>query len=169
MPSDENIKYLAETKDQLQNGTAYYFTDFTGLSVKGMETLRNELRKNNGKYIVLKNTIGYLAMKEMGYDEEKVKQLFTGPTGIAVAFDDPIALEKVITSHENLKIKGSFIEGEYFVTDDVVRFSRIPSKNALIGQMVGSLNVIGTFVYTLERILQNFMGILDALKDKEAK
>lgn len=169
MPSKQNIEYLEKTKKQLQKGTAYYFTDFTGLSVQNMENLRRELKKNNGNYIILKNTIGYLAMKEMGYDEVKVKLLFTGPTGIAIAFDDPIALAKIITTHENLKIKGSFIEGEYFVTDDVLRFSRIPSKNALIGQIVGSINVIGSFVHTLESIIRNFVGTIDALKDKEVK
>jgi len=169
MPSTQNTEYLKKTKEQLEHGTAYYFTDFTGLSVHNLESLRRELKKNKGNYLVLKNTIGYLAMKALGYDEEKIKELFTGPTGIAIAFEDPIALAKVITGHENLRIKGSFIEGQYFIADDVIRFSRIPSKDALIGQVVGSMNVIGNFVRTLESIIRNFVGTIDALKDKEAK
>lgn len=169
MPSKHNLEYLEKTKERLEHGTAYYFTDFTGLSVQNMETLRRELKKNKGSYVVLKNTIGYLAMKALGYEEEKIRELFTGPTGIAVAFEDPIVLARVITGQENLKIKGSFIEGQYFVADDVVRFARIPSKDALVAQVVGSMNVIGNFVQTLESIIRNFVGTVDALKDKEAK
>jgi large subunit ribosomal protein L10 len=169
MPSKQNVESLKKTKEQLENGTAYYFTDFTGLSVETLEALRKKLRKNDGKYLVLKNTIGFLAMKDMGYDEEKIKELFAGPTGIVVAYDDPIVLTKVITSQENLKIKGSFIEGQFYIADDVIRFSKIPSKDALIGQALGSMNILGSFVHTLESIIRNFVGTVDALKDKEAK
>jgi large subunit ribosomal protein L10 len=169
MPSKYNIESLEKTKEQLEKGTAYYFTDFTGLSVQTLETLREELRKNDGKYLVLKNTIGLLAMKDMGYDEDRIKELFAGPTGIVIAYSDPIVLTKVITSHENLKIKGSFIEGQFYVADDVIRFSRIPSKDALIGQALGSMNVLGSFIYTIESIIRDFVGTVDAMKDKEAK
>jgi large subunit ribosomal protein L10 len=169
MPSKRNVDSLKKTKEQLEHGTAYYFTDFTGLSVHNLEHLRRELKKLKGDYVVLKNTIGYLAMKDLGYDKERIRELFTGPTGIAIAFEDPIMLAKVITGHENLKIKGSFIEGQYFIADDVIRFSKIPSKDALIGNVVGSMNIIGSFVYTLENIIRNFVGTIDAMKDKEAK
>lgn len=169
MPSKHNIEYLKKTKEQLEKGTAYYFTDFTGLSVHTLEALRQELRKNDGTYLVLKNTIGYLAMKELGYDEEKIKELFAGPTGIAIAYNDPIVLTKVITNHENLKIKGSFIEGQYYVADDVIRFSKIPSKDVLISQALGSMNVLGNLMHTLQGIIRNFVGTVDALKAKEVK
>jgi large subunit ribosomal protein L10 len=169
MPSQENKEYLEQTKNQLKDGTAFYFTDFTGLNVHHMETLRRELKKLNGNYVVLKNTIGFLAMKEMGFDEETIKTLFLGPTGIAIALDDPIALAKVITSHENLKIKGSYIDGKYFDTEQVIEFSRIPSKEVLYQQIVGSMNVIGSFVNVLESIIRNLIGTLQAVHKKEAK
>ena len=59
MPSQKNMDYLKKTKEKLKDCTALYFTDFTGLSVKSMENLRKELKKNNGNYIVLKNTLGF--------------------------------------------------------------------------------------------------------------
>lgn len=169
MPSQQNKEYLQQTKNRLKDGTAFYFTDFTGLSVLHMETLRRELRKHKGNYVVLKNTIGFLAMKEMGFDEETIKMLFSGPTGIAIALEDPIALAKVITSHENLKIKGSYIDGEYFATEQVIAFSRIPSKDVLYQQVVGSMNMIGSLVNVLESIIRNLIGTLQGVHKKEAK
>ena len=169
MPSQSNKEYLEQTKNRLKEGTAFYFTDFTGIDVQNMETLRKELKQHNGNYVVLKNTIGFLAMKELGFDEATIKTLFSGPTGIAITVDDPIALAKVITKHENLKIKGSYIDGEYFATEQVIKFARIPSKEVLYQQVVGSMNVIGSFVNVLEGIIRNLIGTLQAVHKKEAK
>lgn len=169
MPSQHNKDYLEQTKDRLKGGKAFYFTDFTGINVEHMETLRRELKKHNGNYVVLKNTIGFLAMKEMGFDEETIKMLFCGPTGIAIALDDPIALARVITDHEDLKIKGSYIEGDYYAAAQVIEFSRIPSKDVLYQHMVGSMNVIGSFSNVLEGIMRNLICTLQAVHNKEAK
>jgi len=169
MPSQKNISYLEKTKEKLKESTALYFTDFTGLSVKSLEKLRTELKKNNGNYVVLKNTLGFLALKDLGYDENETKQLFVGPTGIVIAFEDPIALAKIIASHKDLKIKGSFIEGKYYTRDGVIEFSRIPSKDALYAQLVGSLNVLGNLVGACEGILRSLISTVEALKKKEAK
>lgn len=169
MPSQKNMDYLEKTKEKLKDSTALYFTDFTGLSVKSMETLRKELKKSKGNYIVLKNTLGFLALKDLGYDENDTKQLFVGPTGIAIAFEDPIALAKIIASHKDLKIKGSFIEGKFYSREGVIEFSKIPSKDALYAQLVGSLNMLGNLVSVCEGILRNFISTLEAMKNKEAK
>ncbi|MGB3340638.1 MAG: 50S ribosomal protein L10 [bacterium] len=169
MPSQKNEKYLTETSEHLKTGKAFYFTDFTGLTVKNMEKLRRELKKNNGSYLVLKNTIGFLAMKQLGFDETTIKKVFSGPTGIAIAFDDPIVLAKILTSHENLKVKGSLIEGDFFTTEQVIAFSKIPSKDTLYSQVVGSLSILSNFVGVLEGIIRNLMYTLEEMKNKEVK
>ncbi|MCK4673443.1 50S ribosomal protein L10 [candidate division WOR-3 bacterium] len=169
MPSQKNIEYLDKTKERLKTGKAFYFTDFTGLSVQSLEKLRREIKKSKGNYLVLKNTLGYLTMKDLGYDDTTITKLFKGPTGIAIAFDDPIILAKILTNHENLKIKGSFIEGKFFATEKVIEFSRIPSKDVLYNQLVWSLNMLGNFVNVLESILRNLINTIEAMKNKEAK
>lgn len=169
MPSQKNVNYLEKTKEKLKKSTALYFTDFTGLSVQNLEKLRTDLKKNNGNYLVLKNTLGFLALKDLGYDENETKQLFVGPTGIVIAFEDPIALAKIIARHADLKIKGSFIEGKYYDREGVIAFSRIPSKDALYAQLVGSLNMLGNLVGVCEGIVRNLISTVEALKQKEAK
>lgn len=169
MPPQKNIEYLKKAKEQLKIGNAFYFTDFTGLNVKTLEKLRREIKKNKGNYLVLKNTIGYLAMKSLGHDDTTIIKLFAGPTGIAIAFDDPLVLAKILTSHKDLKIKGSFIEGKFFATGEVIEFSKIPSKDALYSQLIYSLNMLGNFVNVLEGMLRNLINTLEAMKNKEAK
>jgi large subunit ribosomal protein L10 len=166
MPSQKKFEYVEKVKERLKPGKAFYFTDFTGLTVKKMQVLRSELRKNKATYLVLKNTLGLLAMKEMGFDEPSIRQLFIGPTGVAIAFEDPVILAKILNDTDKLKVKGGFVEGEYFDSTKIVEFSKIPPRDVLYGQIVGSINVIANFVGTLESTIRNLMYTLEAMKDK---
>jgi large subunit ribosomal protein L10 len=168
MPSQKNIDYVHTTKEQLKSGKAFYFTDFTGLSVQNLEALRRELNKNSAAYLVLKNTLGYLAMKDLGFNDT-LRELFIGPTGIAIAYDDPVVLAKILKETKDLKIKGCYIQGTFFDANAVMRLSQIPSKDVLLSSVVGSLNLISNLVGVLEGILRNVIYTIDAMKNKEAK
>ncbi len=169
MPSQTNRQNLEKAKTRLKDGKAFYFTDFTGMTVAKLEKLRRELKKSRGDYLVTKNTLGELALKETGIVDEHLSALFVGATGIVIAYDDPVVLAKVLKETEDLKIKGGFVEGQYFDAAGVARFSMIPSRQVLLGGVVSSMNVIGSFVYTLEGILRSLVYTLEAMKNKEAK
>ena len=169
MPSTKNIEYIEKTKERLKTAKAFYFTDFTGITVQNLEKLRKELKKNSASYLVLKNTLGFLALKGLGLDENEVRNLFIGPTGVAVAFDDPVIPAKILKNIEKLKIKGCFIEGSFLGASEVKRLSEIPSREVLLSSVVGSLNLLGNFVNVLESLIRNLVNALDAIKKKEAK
>jgi large subunit ribosomal protein L10 len=169
MPSQKNLGSVQRIKEQLQPGKAFYFTDFTGISVKNLEKLRRALREKGGKYLVLKNTLALLAMKNLGFENENIEKFFTGPTGVAIALKDPIAPAKILKETENLKIKGAVLEGAVFDDTDVLRFAKIPSKTVLLKELVGSLNLVGDFVGVLEEILRNLIRTIDAIRNKEVK
>jgi large subunit ribosomal protein L10 len=167
MPSQKNLELLKKTRDVLKDGKAFYFTEFTGITVAKLETLRRELKKNQGTYLVVKNTLGLIAMKEMGFDDNMIGKIFTSATGIAIAYDDPIVLAKVLRDAENIKIKGGIIEGEFYDTSSVLRFSEIPSKFVLYGQLAGSLNLLGNLAGILEEIMRKFVHALEAVKNQK--
>jgi len=171
MPAQKNVDYIEKLKERLKPGKAFYFTDFTGLAVKNLEVLRRELKKSNATYVVIKNTLGFLAMKDMGFDEVSIRELFVGPTGLAIAFDDPVVLAKILNNTENLKLKGGFVEGEYLDKTRIVEFAKIPPKETLYCYLVGSIDVIRNFAGTLESMVRNLLYTLEAIKekDKEAK
>jgi large subunit ribosomal protein L10 len=166
MPAPKKLEYVAKLKERLKPGKAFYFTDFTGLAVKNLEMLRSELRKNNASYVVLRNTLGYLTMKDLGFEESSIRELFVGPTGIAIAFDDPVVLAKILHNIANLKVKGGIIEGEFVDADGVVQLAKIPPKEVLYSYLIGSVNVVGNFVGILESIIRDLIYTLEALKDK---
>jgi len=166
MPAPKKLEYVEKLKERLKPGKAFYFTDFTGLAVKNLEVLRRELRKNNANYVVLRNTLGYLTMKDLGFEENSIRELFVGPTGIAIAFDDPVVLAKILNSTENLKVKGGIIEGKFVDPAGVIELAKIPPREVLYSYLVGSINVVGNFIGILESIIRDLMYTLEALKDK---
>jgi|UniRef100_A0A7V3VU72 large subunit ribosomal protein L10 len=166
MPSQRNIEILKKSTEILKDGKAFYFTDFTGLNVEQIERLRRELKKNQCNYLVVKNNLGLLALKNLGYEIEPFKKIFFGPTGIAIAYDDPLVPTKILKDVEGLKIKGAFVEGTIFDANGVANLAKIPSKSVLLQSVVGSLNIIGNLVNTLNGIMQNLLYTIEGIKNK---
>ncbi len=166
MASQKNIETLRRSMELLQNGKAFYFTEFTGLKVQQLERLRRELKKNQCNYLVVKNTIGLIAFKNLGYATESIKEQMFGPLGIAIAYDDPLVPTKILKDTQGLRIKCAFIEGLVYDAAGVAELAKIPSKNVVLQTLVGSLNIVGNLIYTLNCVLQNFVFTVDSIKDK---
>uniref|UniRef100_A0A7C6AG57 Large ribosomal subunit protein uL10 n=1 Tax=candidate division WOR-3 bacterium TaxID=2052148 RepID=A0A7C6AG57_UNCW3 len=166
MPSQRNVETLKKSTEMMKNGKAFYFTEFTGLNVQQLENLRRELKKNQCNYLVIKNTLGLLALKNLGYEIEPIKKILYGPIGIAIAYDDPLIPTKILKEVQGLKIKGAFVEGNIYDAGGVAELAKIPSKAVLLQSIVGSLNLLGNLVNTLNSIMQNFVYTVDGIKNK---
>ena len=103
MPNQEKIKAVAEMKELFDSSDSFFITDYQGLDVADMTSLRSSLRDNNVKYLIAKNTLLRIAAKEAGY--EGLDTHLTGPTAIALrAMMLPQRQKCFMTS---LKIKNS--------------------------------------------------------------
>lgn len=169
MPSDKNVQGLEKSKQVLKEGKGFYFTDFTGITVQSLEHLRRELKKNHGEYIVIKNTLGSIAFRELGLDEVNAKRIFVGATGIAVAYDDPIVLAKILKDTSSIKIKGGMIEGSFYDTPAVIRLALTPPRDILIAGLVGTINLAGNLVGVLQGNLRDLVYTLEMMTKKEKK
>ena len=81
MNRTEKQQLITELTDKIKDAKAFYYTDFTGLSVKRMTDLRRRLRKAGVEYVVIKNTLALRAVNESGLVGKRLK----GPTGVVVA------------------------------------------------------------------------------------
>ena len=124
---------VAEIVELLKSGTAGVLVDYTGISVEDDTKLRKELREAGVKYFVEKNTLLRRAMDEV----------LSGATAIAVSEHDETAAARILgkyaEDHENFKLKAGFIGSETYDEAGVKAISKIPSKETLLAQLVGSL------------------------------
>ncbi|MDD6345107.1 MAG: 50S ribosomal protein L10, partial [Oscillospiraceae bacterium] len=122
--------------------------------------LRKELREAGVKYFVEKNTMLKRAFDNIGM--EGFDEVLNGTTAIAVSADDQTApariLGKFAEKDENkFNLKAGFVEGVVYDAAGVQRLSKIPSKDVLLAQLVGSL----------QGPIQKLAATLQALADKK--
>lgn len=159
MPSEKVLEskkaVVAEITERLKNAQAGVLADYRGLTVAQDTELRKKLREAGVEYTIVKNTLTRFAANEVGLSE--LDPILHGPTALATSSDDVVAPAKVLVefakANEQLEIKAGFVDGKVIDVDEVKVYASIPSKEALISKMMGSLQApIGNLVRTLDAI-----------------
>jgi len=162
----EKEQFVEELRESIQDTTVTILSDYRGLNVADMTSLRNQLRQASVNYRVVKNTLMKLAIRDT--DLEPLIDQISGPTAIAFSHDDPITpakvLEDFIKKQPNLEIKGGMVEGKLVDAKGVKQLAEIPGREVLLGKLVSLLHVGPTHLVTvLSANLQKFLQVLNAI------
>ncbi|MDO3379066.1 50S ribosomal protein L10 [Geoalkalibacter halelectricus] len=171
MDRSSKEKMVAELADQLANVKAAFLADYRGLNVEKLNQLRTELRNAGAEYRVVKNTLLRLAAK--GTTVECLENELAGPTAMALATGDPVAPAKVLSdfakANEKFQIKAGALEGKLLSVDDIKALADLPSREVLLGKMLGSLNApVTNFVGVLAAVPRSLVQVLGAIQEKKA-
>ena len=133
------VEKLTET---LQSASAGVLVDYKGITVAEDTALRHELRENGVEYSVVKNTLVRFAIDKVGMQE--LDGVLNGTTSLAVSKDDPIAPMRIINKYakqlgDRFNIKAGFMDGKVTPLEDVAALAELPSKEVLLGQMLGMM------------------------------
>ena len=145
----------------LKNSTAGVLVDYKGISVADDTLLRKELREAGVTYVVEKNKILEFAFKEAGL--EGLCDVLSGTTAIAYTDGDQTAAARILGKYsekyngEKFTLKVGFVDGELYGAKGVVALSKIPCREVLLAQLLGSL----------QAPMQNLAATLQALVDKK--
>ena len=165
MKRTEKEQLVTELREKIQGASALYYTDFTGLNVKGMTELRRRFRRAGVEYVVIKNTLALRAVNESGLAGTRLK----GPTGIVVGAD-PVAAAKVLSdfAKENEQkpvVKGGLLDGRAIEPAQVTQLASLPSREQLLAELgAGMMSPMAAFAGALNGLLMTFAGALEALK-----
>lgn len=115
-------------------------TGFKGLKVSEIEALRRNLRQEECRYQIVKNSLTRLACRRIGM--EFLEQFLEGPTAIACSSADPIAAARVFlkfnNEHGDFSIRGGLLEGKPLDLAQIKVLGEIPSKEILLGRVCGA-------------------------------
>ena len=133
---------VAELTEKLQNAASGVLVDYKGITVAEDTALRNELRKNNVEYAVVKNTLLRFAFNNVGLNE--LDDQLNGATSLAVCMDDPVAPARVIAEfakklNGKFEIKGGFMDGKVVSLETVNALAAIPALPVLQAQVLGTM------------------------------
>ena len=145
MPSakvlESKKQIVAELTEKLQGAASGVIVNYSGITVENDTKMRAELRKAGVEYAVIKNTMTKRACENVGYGE--LASALEGMTAIAISKDDAVAPAKILKEYadkiDSFELKAGFVEGKVLDQAGVLELANIPSKEILIGKLLGSI------------------------------
>ena len=168
MPNKKNISNVKELTDKLSRAKSIYFTDYLGLNVSDVTSLRKKFFESNVEYLVVKNTLLKIAS-----DKNNISlgdELFSGSTAIAISYDEPVIAAKVIKGflkdHDLPSIKGVLFEGSYLPASEFEKIANLPSKEESLTKIIIMLkSPVQNIVNLLNSPMVKLVNVLNGLKE----
>ena len=139
MNRDQKAAVIEEIARQIDAADAVFAIDYRGISVKQSADLRVRLDEAGASFRVIKNRLGQRAVDRAGADG--LKALLEGPTALTFVRGDAATVARALAAfrreHGRLVFKGGTLNGDALSAEDVEAISRLPSREALYGQLAG--------------------------------
>lgn len=140
MPRPEKVAAVAEIKERIESSEAVFVTEFRGLSVKQLGSLRRKLRENGAEYKVVKMTLARRATDELGLDA--INEHLAGPSGLTFTQSDPVATAKVLRDlnkeNDRLVIKAAILSGKVISPEQVNALAEVEPREVLLAKIAGA-------------------------------
>ncbi len=171
MDRNAKLQWRDSVVEALDKSGAVFLANYSGMTVEALTTLRRELKAVNADFHVVKNKIAQKAIE--GRDESVISGLLKGQTGMVFAYGDAAAAAKVFSGaakkFEKLKVLGGYMEKSALDLATVEKLASLPSREVLIGQIVGTMiaphrGLLSVF----SGVQRNFVQVLNAIKDQKA-
>ena len=146
-----------EIKAMLDGAVGAVVVDYRGLTVEQDTKLRKQLREAGVSYKVYKNTMIRFAAKGTAF--EALEPNLEGPTALAVSKEDATAPARILAEFakkaDKLEIKAGVVEGTYYDQKGMQVIATIPSREVLLGKLLGSIqSPITNFARVLNQIAE---------------
>jgi large subunit ribosomal protein L10 len=169
MPTPKKEATIAELTDAFQRSALTILTDYRGLSVPQLQTLRGQLRASHAEMRVAKNTLTKIAAHSQeitGLDD-----ILEGPTALVFAWEDPAQPAKILRDFARvsriLEIKGAVMEGQILSAEQVADIADLPSRDELIAKVVGGIaSPLYGIVIVLSGPVRSLAYVLQARKEQ---
>jgi large subunit ribosomal protein L10 len=158
MNREEKAAVIEQIAGDFGDSDAIFALDYRGITVAQVAELRDKLRPVDTKLRVTKNSLAERAADQA--DVADVKGLLSGPTALAFVKGDAAAAAKVLSDTSRalrgpLTFKGGYMGGELLSPEQVDAIAKLPSREVLYGQLVGTIaSPISGLARTLNALVQ---------------
>lgn len=129
-------------KAKLEKAQVAIVTEYKGFSVDEIMNLRRKLQKDGGDYMVTKNTLAKIAVKDTQY--EVLAETFKGPIALAFGFNDQVSPAKNLAAFIKEAKKGEVIaaalDGKLLSAAEAKALANLPSREEIYAKMLGCIN-----------------------------
>lgn len=162
---------ISKMKEKIEKAKVAIVTDYKGLSVEEITKLRRELQKENGDYMVTKNTLAKLAIK--GTEYEVLTDVLTGSVALAFGYEDQVApakaLEKFIKDSKKGEILAAVLDGKLLSASEAKALASLPSKAEIYAKMLGCINSPASGIAnSVNAVLSQLTRAMAAVRDQKS-
>jgi large subunit ribosomal protein L10 len=168
MNRDQKQSFVEDFKERMEKAPVFYLTDFTGLNVKDMTTLRHKLQASGSEYLVVKNRLVIRALQDTELPD--ISEHLQGPTGVVLGYEGPVESAKALTEfakeHGDRPVfKVGVLDNKILAPNEIERLAKLPSREVLLAQLAGALEgPMAALAGALEGKLQEMAGLLESLR-----
>jgi large subunit ribosomal protein L10 len=171
MARPDKVTAVAEIAEKFRGASASVVTEYRGLSMAQLTTLRRSLGDGT-TYRIAKNTLVQRAAADAGV--EGLEQMLVGPTAIAFITGEPVNATKAIRdfarTNQSLVIKGGFMDGRALTVTEVNQLADLESREVLLAKLAGAMKAnlskaAGLFAAPASQVAR----LAQALADKRAE
>jgi large subunit ribosomal protein L10 len=157
MNREEKAAVIDQVTEEIGASEAIFALDYRGITVAQIADVRTKLRDADTKLRVVKNSLSERAADAAGAGD--LKPMLVGPTALAMVKGDVAAAAKVLSDAARdlrgpLEFKGGFMDGAVLSSAQVQAIAKLPSRDVLNGQLVGTIAApLSGFVRTLNALI----------------
>ena len=160
MPSQSVLEQkkaiVAELSERIKNSVTGVVVSYEGINTEDDTKLRKELRENNVKYTVVKNTLLSRACDEVGLED--LKTVLEGTTALATSDSEYAAAARILCNyakdHDNFKVKSAYLDGAIIDMDTIISLSKLPTRDVLLANVLGAFQApIASFARAVQAIV----------------
>ena len=158
LTKEKKQKSIESLKEIISSQKSVFFADFSKVNSKDLFDLRKKLKETGCVLKVGKKTLIRIAFGQSQISFwNKIKKSIPGQLALVFGMEDEIAPARISNQfskvNENFKILGGIFEGRFIDREKALELANLPTRDELLGRLVGSLSSpITSFVRVLSKI-----------------
>jgi large subunit ribosomal protein L10 len=164
MNRTEKAQAISELEEGIGNATNAFLMSFKGITVPQVTELRRQVRETGSEYLVVKNTLALIAVKDSPL--VALKDQFSGETAVAFNKSDAVALAKALTKFAKdvptVTFKGAMLNGQIVAATQIQAIASLPSREELLSKLLYLMqHPIRGLAIVLNANIRNLAVVLD--------
>ncbi len=161
LTKEQKQKQIKDLKEKISEQKSVIFVDFSKVNSKELFNLRKNLKEAGCLLKIGKKTLIRVAFGQSNISFwNKIKNNAPGQLALVFGVEDEIAPARISNqfskTNESFKILGGIFENRFIEREKVLALANLPTKNELLGRLVGSIaSSMTSFVRVLDKIKEN--------------
>ena len=171
---EAKVQLKTELAEKLKKSGAMILAEYRGLTVGQLDELRTELRKADAEFKVAKNRVLKLAIEEDAQEYKPLTDKLVGPIGTVYVYGDVAQATKALLefnkTNEKFVVKSGILDGEELDEGKLKAIADLPSKEVLLGQIVGSMvSPHRGLLMCMNGVTRNLVQVIAAIRDTKSE